>query len=261
MKYSIVFTAICMIGFANPLQAISCMAVALHDTYAIQDQDAVWKSGKTDGPVTEYDVDNRTGVASFCIHGGYCYLAYVSIDGRAVQALRLTNCRVKQGSGTNYGKETDYELEAIPAQAPVRPAAPARSTQVKVNGWCGTESHTVDGEPDGDLTMGHIPFQCDTATIYFLDGQSDHLLVKFSDSLRPDGWVLEYSGFLHHDGQMLDVTSFYYRQASNPIPVSDSTCKFFFDGDHIKGIFCGANFSTRSRKSVGVVAFNADPGQ
>jgi len=127
MKSVILFAALFLSTYATPLKALQCMAVALHDTHAVEDPAAVWKSGKQDGPVTEYEVDDKTKAGAFCIHGGYCYLAYVTINGQSVEALRLTNCRIKPGSGTHADGETDYELEAVPARA----AAPAESGSVQ----------------------------------------------------------------------------------------------------------------------------------
>jgi hypothetical protein len=59
--------------------------------------------------ITQYVVDKKTGVASFCSHGGGCYPQFISADGKKVEALRLQNCRIG-GKSFEDNDETIYAL-------------------------------------------------------------------------------------------------------------------------------------------------------
>jgi hypothetical protein len=55
---------------------------------------SILKPGEIDGAVTQYRVNKKTGIDVFCAHGGYCYPAHIVVNGRKVEALRLTNCKI-----------------------------------------------------------------------------------------------------------------------------------------------------------------------
>jgi len=50
-----------------------CEAVALRDVPAMEDPTSILSQGEHDPAVTQYRVNKKTGVTSFCSHGGYCY--------------------------------------------------------------------------------------------------------------------------------------------------------------------------------------------
>ena len=48
---------------------------------------------------------------------GYCYLAWVRLNGQWVEALRLTNCRIRPGdTGDDDGDTVMYEVVGVPAR-------------------------------------------------------------------------------------------------------------------------------------------------
>jgi hypothetical protein len=68
-----------------------CKAIALRDVGALESPASVLERGSYDDAITQYRINKRTGVDSFCSHGGYCYPAHVQINGQKVEALRLVN--------------------------------------------------------------------------------------------------------------------------------------------------------------------------
>ncbi|MBB3941721.1 hypothetical protein GGR39_003402 [Novosphingobium fluoreni] len=80
-------------GNSAPANAADiCNAVALIDIPEATTGYGL-KKGEIDEAVTQYNVD-RNGDGQFCSHGGGCYPRYIVVDGRKVEALRLTNCKI-----------------------------------------------------------------------------------------------------------------------------------------------------------------------
>lgn len=85
---------------ASAAAADMCNAIALVDVPDWGDgvpadaSGGVLKRGEIDEAVTQYQVDKKTGEGVFCSHGGYCYPRYLTRNGRRVEALRLTNCKI-----------------------------------------------------------------------------------------------------------------------------------------------------------------------
>lgn len=68
-----------------------CKAIALRDVAAIESPDLVLQRGEYDEAITQYRVNKHNGMTSFCSHGGYCYPTHVRVNGKRIEALRLTN--------------------------------------------------------------------------------------------------------------------------------------------------------------------------
>jgi hypothetical protein len=62
-----------------------CDAVALRDLAALEDPSSVLKRGEHDGAVSQYRINKKTGEASMCSHGGYCYPATITENGKRGQ--------------------------------------------------------------------------------------------------------------------------------------------------------------------------------
>ncbi|MCI4680595.1 hypothetical protein K9U39_18015 [Rhodoblastus acidophilus] len=78
-----------------------CEAIVLRDVPAVEEPSSILRRGEHDTAITQYRVNKKTGMGSFCSHGGYCYPTDVLVDGQKVEALRLTNCKV--------GKKDDFD--------------------------------------------------------------------------------------------------------------------------------------------------------
>jgi hypothetical protein len=89
-----------------------CEAVALHGTTKSQAFPYELKSGDRIDAITQYRVNKKSRITSFCSHGGGCYPA---------TALRLTNCKVNKGKPDDDGEEIYYGLTLIRSRVP--PAA------------------------------------------------------------------------------------------------------------------------------------------
>lgn len=76
-----------------------CKVRALHFVAALDDEKSVIRRGQERGGITEYRIDTYAATASFCTREGHCFPASTRIDGKAVEALRLMNCKIgKPGS-------------------------------------------------------------------------------------------------------------------------------------------------------------------
>jgi hypothetical protein len=100
-------------GLAEARAADICKAVALRDVPAIDDPKSILRSGEYDTAITQYRVDKKTGQTSFCSHGGYCYPTHISENGRKVEALRLTNCKVGARDPYDDPDEIIYGVDVI----------------------------------------------------------------------------------------------------------------------------------------------------
>ena len=262
---SMLFTALCTscVRASQP-----CVIAPSHDTYAVEDPSTVWKRGVRQ-EVTEYVIDDKTGVRSFCIHGGYCYSAFVKINGQAVEALNIAGCRIQPGR--QLDGETDYGLEGIPAKgAPATRRLPTLSDTESpkdiqgVAGACTENSYTNEGPADEDISGGRVRFSCNAAAVFFMDDQHKRIVIRFFDSDHlKDGPMLGFSGMMRDDGTTLSVTQMYYvNPNSNPIPVeSDSICILDFAQAHLTGMHCVGHFNSGDRKYLGAVNFRAEAGQ
>jgi hypothetical protein len=86
-----------------------CKAVALHATTETGDFQYPLERGTIIDAITQYNVNKKTGVASFCSHGDGCYPA---------EALRLTDCRVDKSKPEYFGDEISYPLDGIRSKVP-----------------------------------------------------------------------------------------------------------------------------------------------
>jgi hypothetical protein len=90
-----------------------CEAVALRDVPAKDNPESILKRGEIDGAVTQYRVNKKTGESVFCSHGGYCYPTHITENGKQVEALRLTNCRVGARDSYNDPDDVFYSIDVI----------------------------------------------------------------------------------------------------------------------------------------------------
>lgn len=113
-KTASIFSGImCVIWGATAYSADLCKAIALTDVPAMEDPSSILPRGSYKTAITGYFVNERTGITGFCSHGGYCRPNYVTINGKKVEALKLTNCRIDK-NGQKDGDETYYGVHLIP---------------------------------------------------------------------------------------------------------------------------------------------------
>lgn len=87
----------------------NCSIFARVSVPAIEDPQSILQAGQSEDFITQYVVDDKGGVASFCEHGGFCYPRYLRQGGRRVEALELRNCRIDP-KGTDEDGQTFHEL-------------------------------------------------------------------------------------------------------------------------------------------------------
>jgi len=117
-------TALIWLGVAGYAQAADiCNAVALVDVpnspESIQygSNPIAFKKGEIVEAVTQYSVDRKSGVGSFCSHGGGCYPRYITIGNRRVEALRLVNCKIGgEVIGSGDEEEAIYSIDVDPSK-------------------------------------------------------------------------------------------------------------------------------------------------
>jgi hypothetical protein len=87
-----------------------CRAVALVRVPSIENPESALAPGEVQDSVTQYRVSKKTGVGSFCSHGGYCYPRFITIGGKLTEALQLQNCRIG-GKTFEYEDDTGYSVD------------------------------------------------------------------------------------------------------------------------------------------------------
>lgn len=112
--------AVCFVtkSLGHAQAADVCEAKALLAVPAVEDPSFILKPGEIDRAVTQYRVNKKTGNGVFCSHGGLCYPAHIIVNGREVEALRLTNCKI--GARDPYEDPDDvfYSLDVIRSAVP-----------------------------------------------------------------------------------------------------------------------------------------------
>lgn len=102
-----------MNALTSALSADLCKALALRDVAAIERPDSILERGDYDTGITQYRVNKQTGVTSFCSHGGYCYPTHVTIKGKKIEALQLTNCKIGKAYDADDEEETLYSVDVV----------------------------------------------------------------------------------------------------------------------------------------------------
>jgi hypothetical protein len=77
---------------------------------SIESPESALAPGDVQDSVTQYNVSKKTGVGSFCSHGGYCYPRFISIGGKLTEVLQLKNCRIG-GKTSEDEDETRYSVD------------------------------------------------------------------------------------------------------------------------------------------------------
>lgn len=95
-----------------------CEAVAIRDVPALEAATSVLRKGQLDTAVTQYRINKRTGQATLCSHGGYCYPMRVAVGGDLLEALKLTNCKVSDQAPYDDGEDLIYDVEPIRSLVP-----------------------------------------------------------------------------------------------------------------------------------------------
>jgi hypothetical protein len=104
--------------FCGPAAADdNCSAIALVSVRAQEDPSSTIHKGNTVDAVNEYKVDKKTGMGVFCSHGGLCYPRYVTVHGRKLEALRLTDCKIGARAPEDRGDQWTYAVGAASAAA------------------------------------------------------------------------------------------------------------------------------------------------
>ncbi len=125
-----------------------------------------------------------------------------------------------------------------------------------VKGQCAPESHIAEGAIGEDLTKRQSRFFCDAAIITYFSDNSKHIMIQFAESKSTHARQIGYAGMMD-DAAIMKVNKVYL-ESGNPSMAVDGYCKFFFKEKKISGISCGAKMEDDGRRTVPVVAFNAD---
>ena len=90
-----------------------CKAIALRDVPALEAPESILKRGEYDTAITQYRMNKKTGMTSFCSHGGYCYPTHVIENGAKVEVLRLTNCKIGKRDEWDDPEEIFYNVDVL----------------------------------------------------------------------------------------------------------------------------------------------------
>ena len=105
--------AAALFGATGAEAADICKAVALRDVAAIVNPSSILAKGEYDTAVTQYRVETATGNDSRCSRDGYCYPVHVTIGGKRLEALSLTNCKPGAKAYATEDGMRMYEVEVI----------------------------------------------------------------------------------------------------------------------------------------------------
>lgn len=98
-----------LLGFVSShahAEADLCSAKVIHSVGAVESPASMLTQGSTLEGITQLQVDKKTGMRSFCVHGGFCYLETVAFeDGKPVKALKLTNCTIAKKDSDDADSE------------------------------------------------------------------------------------------------------------------------------------------------------------
>jgi hypothetical protein len=90
-----------------------CKALALRDVPALEAPESILKRGEYDTAITQYRMNKKTGMTSFCSHGGFCYPTHVIENGAKVEVLRLTNCKIGKRDEWDDPEEILYSVDVL----------------------------------------------------------------------------------------------------------------------------------------------------
>jgi hypothetical protein len=110
--------ALIFIGSAPSRAGDLCEAIALRDLPAVEAPAAILKKGEHHEQITQYRVNKKTGEAILCAHGGNCYPATVTENGKRVETLHLTNCKVGARDPFDDPDEVFYSVDIIRSKIP-----------------------------------------------------------------------------------------------------------------------------------------------
>ena len=245
--------------------ATDCRMLVIHNTHAREDPSSVLRQGETLESVTEYVIDDKSGVPAFCQHGGYCYLALATVDGKQAETLKDINCQVDIASKSDESGETSYDVKPVPARAQNRPAPQENVTGVQgVKGYCDRDSRTGSGPAQADLKSVELGFSCNAAAISFLDNVNKRIAIRFFDAeRRTKGPVLGFIGSMQEDGKTLTVNSFEFINAARDAVKAgtDSGCVIETSGSNLKSIACVGYYVAGGYKHFAYVNFVASADQ
>lgn len=142
----------------------------------------------------------------------------------------------------------------VRAQTPAEPP-------IVVKGQCTAQSHIAEGAIGDDLTKRQSRFFCDLAviTVFGENRFPKHVMVQFADSKSIHGRQIGYAGQMD-DENILNVFNVYLEVGRPPSKASDGACKFFYNGDALSSMACGAKIDEAGRRTVPIVVFNAGGG-
>jgi hypothetical protein len=130
---------------------------------------------------------------------------------------------------------------------------------VVVSGQCTAESHIAEGAIGDDLTKRQSRFFCNSAviTVFGENRFPKHVMVQFVEAKSTHDRQIGYAGQMD-DENILNVFNVYLEAAHPPSKASDGACKFFYNGDALSSMACGAKIDEAGRRTVPIVVFNAD---
>lgn len=108
-QVTLVIASVLSIAASSSRAADICKAVALRDVPAVEAPDSILRKGEFDTAITQYRINKKTKLTSFCSHGGYCYPA---------NGLKLLNCKVGAKDDYDDPDEVLYSVDVIRSKVP-----------------------------------------------------------------------------------------------------------------------------------------------
>lgn len=152
-------------------------------------------------------------------------------------------------------EKADYKNISLDSQEENLKSSPIGRVEI-VDGKCQASSHTAMGEIGEDLTKRKFQFLCNNAIITFFSDASDHIMITFLDKKSQNGNSLAFAGRVEQDGIIMNIDKAYFKPGK-ATEISEGWCKFFFKGQNMSSIVCGAKVDENGYRTTAIITFDA----
>jgi hypothetical protein len=171
-KICVIAVCLCLFPCHGALADDVCTIVALHGVASVESPTTMMEAGDQRVSITQYRIEISTRIASFCQHGGYCWPETVTINGRSIRAVKLTNCSVDRQHPSSFSDYIFYEL--VPDRSKI-PEAVMRESDVAQRlielGMCDACAHHAAA-----IYVRKPETECGKLTKSVLEGNPDALV-------------------------------------------------------------------------------------
>jgi hypothetical protein len=124
-----------------------------------------------------------------------------------------------------------------------------------IDGKCLDSSHVASGHIGEDLTKFQSRFYCDSVIIMDVNGDPNHKLVQFTNSRANHQSILGFGGLM--EGKLVMIVKSVFLEIGRALVPNDGACRFFYKGETISAVVCGAQIDEGKFRTVPLVQFES----